>query len=370
MTRTLLLILCLGLVSACDSGGGDVLQTPDDEQTGNGSNGDGDGDQDGAGGGPIDSDKELPPGTETPNPSETIFRREPFDAERGDGYLREVRYNADDDTFFVEGLGFDGSQPDGAAFSRSAFGQLGSRYALYEAPRIFNDSVTGTPINQLAHRALYGVSPSGQTEFAIVRTGGYMNYGFGGFIYQRNGDVVLPAEGQGTYKGDYGAVRDFDGRGGLEYTDGIAEIDIDFSGFRGNCVSAECDNAVKGTISGRRLFDVNGNDITRVYLDALSAQNGGVALSQMPVVSFEVGPNVADRNGEISGTVFTALNSNDGTSITSNLAEGGSYYAVMSGDHTSLPGGEIVGVVVFENDDPRYEGVTVRETGGFVAVRR
>ena len=38
MTRILLLILCLGFVAACDSGGGDVLQSP---TTGEGTDGKG-----------------------------------------------------------------------------------------------------------------------------------------------------------------------------------------------------------------------------------------------------------------------------------------------------------------------------------------
>ena len=362
MTRILLLILCLGLVAACDSGGGSVLQEPGetDPDTDNGSSGGDDGE-------PIDSTRELPPGTENPTPTSAIFRREPFDQEVGNGYVRAARYDSENDQFFVEGLGFDGDQPDGQAFSRSIPGTLGNSYALYEAPALFPDSVTGTPIPQFEHRAVYGVSESGETEFAIVRTGAYVNYGFGGFLYQRNGEVVLPLEGQGTYQGDYAAIRDFDGRGGLEYAEGTARVDVDFSGFRANCSAAECDNAVRGRVFDRRLFDTAGNDITRAYLDVLSAANEGVPLSQMPILSFKIGPNVADVNGEISGDVFSV--STEAT-LQSNLADSGKYYIVMAGDHTAAPGGEMVGVVVIENEDPRFENVTVRETGGFIAVRR
>lgn len=368
MTRLLILILCLGFVAACESGGGDVLQNP---TTDGGTDGSGGGGDDGS---PIDSGRELLPGTDSPSASSAIFRREGFDEEIGNGYVRAVSYNDENDTFFVEGLGFDGDQPDGDAFSRATPGTLGGRfnlpgasYALYEAPIEVPDFLTGTQINQFLHRAIYGVSDSGETEFAIVRTGQYINYGFGGFIYQRNDGVVIPAEGQATYSGAYAAVRDFEGAGGLEYADGRAVINIDFSGFRGNCAQAECDNAVQGTILERRIFDLSGNDITRQYLDALSAENDGVALSQMPVISFKIGPNVSDLNGELIGTVFT---SSTEAALTAGLEDDGKFYALMSGDHTSQPGGEIVGVVVIENDDPRLEGVTVRETGGFIAVRR
>lgn len=372
MTRILFLILCLGFVAACDSGGGDVLQQPT-EGDGTGS---ADEDDSGDDGSPIESDRDLPPGSESPTPSSAIFRRESFDEEIGNGFVRFVRYNSEEDTFFVEGLGFDGDQPDGDEFSRSEPGSLGDRldvpgvpYALYEAPRTFPDSVTDTEIGQFLHRALYGVSDSGETEFAIVRTGQYINYGFGGFIYQRNDGVTIPAEGQATYEGAYGAIRDFEGRGGLEYSDGRAVIDIDFSGFRGNCSQAECDNAVNGVILDRRLFDLEGNDITRAYLDALSAANGGVALSQMPVIAFKIGPNVGDLNGELRGTVFEASRE---ASLTESIATEGQYYAVMAGDHTVEPGGEIVGIVVLDAADPRFPetDVTVRETGGFIAVRQ
>lgn len=370
MTRILLLLLCLGFVAACDSGGGDVLQAPTDEDA------DGGGGEGGDDGTPIDGDRDLPPGTASPTPDDSIFRREAFGEEIGNGYVRAVSYVEQDDTFFVEGLGFDGNQVDGDPFTRANPGTLGgrialpgARYSLYEAPPEFPDSLTDFPIPQFLHRALYGISDTGETEFAIVRTGQYINYGFGGFIYQRNGDVVIPAEGQASYQGKYAAIRDFNGGGGLEYADGRTEINIDFSGFRGNCAQAECDNAVDGIIFDRRLFDLNGNDITRQYLDALGAANGDVALSQMPVISFRIGPNVSDLNGELVGTVFEASGE---AQLTDSIETDGRFFAVMAGDHTVEPGGEIVGVVVIENSDPRFPDadVTVRETGGFIAVRR
>jgi hypothetical protein len=361
MTRTLLLILCLGFVAACDSGGGSVLQdstdTDTDEPTDNEGN-------------PIDSDGGLPPGTVNPTPDALIFRTEPL-TEDGNGYVRGVRYDSDNDTFFVEGLGFDSSQPDGQEYTRPSFGTPpGTPFALYEAPAFFPDSLTGTPIPQFEHRALYGVSQSGQTEFAIVRTGAYLEYGFGGFVYQRNNEVVLPAEGQANYVGSYAGIRDFNGKGGLEITSANARLAIDFSGFRGNCSAAECDNAVRGEISNRRIYDTEGNDITRIYLDAAGSNSGGggsseeVYLEAMPNLIFKVGPGVADANGELTGQAFSNLLGQE--------FEVGNYYALMSGDHTQVPGGEIVGVIVVESSDPRFVDVqvTTRETGGFIVYRQ
>ena len=363
MTRILSLILCFGFVAACDSGGGDVLQAHTD---GAADPDGGDGSEDDPDTNPIDSDGELPPGTEFPAAENAIFRTEPF-TEEGNGYVRAVRFDSENNTFFVEGLGFDSSQPDGQEYARSnPDTPPGTSFALFEAPAFFPDSLTGTRIPQFEHRALYGQSDSGETEFAIVRTGAYVQYGFGGFIYQRNGGVVLPEEGQATYAGDYAAIRDFDGRGGLEYATGDARLDIDFSGFRGNCNSPECDNAVRGRISGRRIFDTDGNDISNQYVTAINEEYGGNQIG-LPNIVFRIGPGVADINGEVTGEAFSTVSANEGQAF--EVYEEGRYYAILSGNHAANPGGEIVGVVVVENPDPRVEGIMVRETGGFIVVR-
>ncbi len=82
-----------------------------------------------------------------------------------------------------------------------------------------------------------GSAGTGRTEFAIVRTGAYRDFGFGGFVMKRNDNVVLPSSGQAAYTGDYGAVRDFSGATGLEYVTGDMDIAIDFEDFNdGNAV--------------------------------------------------------------------------------------------------------------------------------------
>jgi hypothetical protein len=355
--RAIMALLCLALLAACESGGGSVLESEepaeDDDPTDDGE--------------PIDSPAELPPGTASPSPDASIFRTEPFDAETGNGFANSFAYDADTDTFFVDGLAFDGSQPDGVPYSRATPGSLGP-FALYEAPATFEDPIDGDPIGQFTHRALYGVSDSGQTEFAIVRTGSYVEYGFGGFIYQRNGDVVLPEEGQARYTGDYAGVRDFEGRGGLEYVTGDTQIDIDFRGFRNNCEGTVCADAVRGYVFNRTIYDVDGNDVTQSYLDSLGEANDGT-VSDVPVLQYRIGPNVMTPDGEMTGEVFSQAQviRDDGTLESVPLDEG-NYYAVLAGDHTSAPGGEVVGVVVVESDDPRFDG-TVRETGGFLVNR-
>ncbi len=49
--------------------------------------------------------------------------------------------------------------------------------------------------------------------------------------------------------------------------------------------------------------------------------------------------------------------------------EEGFYYGIIAGDKTSGGGGEIVAILVFESDDPRYDNVSVQETGGFILLR-
>lgn len=298
----------------------------------------------------IDSPRTMPPGTPSPTPSSRIVRREPRDPDKGSGYLGRVTYDAGADTFTVSGLGFDGT----SRYTRGRrVGSLGP-YAIYENPRTFRDPLTNEPIGQFTHRAIYGVSSSGQTEFAIVRTGAYTDYGFGGFIYQRNGNVVLPTSGQAGYSGRYAGLRDFEGRGGLEYAIGDMTVAIDFDAFEGS-------GAVRGAVSNRTIFDVDGNDITADVVRALSDKTG-VPTVVLPTLVFKVGPGALDRNGEILGDVFSATPRAGGAVQT---FEEGRYYAIVAGNTAE----EIVGVLVVEADDPRYSGVTVRETGGFLLSR-
>lgn len=304
----------------------------------------------------IDSDRVLPPGTTSPSRDRSIFRREAKDEETGNGFVAGVAYNNanGEDEFSVDGLAFDG----GNVYQRgTAVGSLGP-FAVYEADDIYNDDVTGVPINQFTHRAIYGVSTSGQTEFAIVRTGAYVGYGFGGFIYQRNGTVTLPTVGQAQYRGDYAALRDFNGRGGLEYATGEMTLDIDFNDFNDG-------DGVKGEVFNRAIYDIDGQDITNDVLTAINVKFDA-ALTQLPSIFFNVGPGVLDANGEIVGTV----GSNVVTDTTLDEYEEGQYYAVISGDATQGAEDEIVGIIVVEATDPRFEGnVTVRETGGFLLYR-
>lgn len=394
MTRILFLILCLGFVTACDSGGGDVLQSPTEGGTG------GDGSDGGDDEPPITSERgtpELPPGTTSPTPDTQIVRREARDDETGGGYATNIEYRNDQgqDEFFVDNIAFDGNNIYTRGDPVTGVAQLGS-FAVYEGAEQTSDPVTGQSLNTFTYRAVYGRSENGGTEFAIVRSGSYVDFGFGGFVYQRNGfdddgnavRLVLPSEGDARYLGDYAGIRVFSGRGGLEYVQGEAEMLVDFKDFN------DGQRGVAMFVNNRRLYDIEGNEITLAYLEALSANGGGAGggglfgdlLDEaeddgnttgpslvvdrddngnpvLPRIRPVISPDDADANGEIAGEIQEAALFDDGTRTTTGE---GTYYAIMSGENAD----EVVGVLVMTGDDPRVDGTTYQETGGFIVYRQ
>lgn len=346
-------LLSLGLVAACGDGqslipdaDGDGI--PDDRDP---DSGDGGGDGGGGGGGGIGGDPDLPPGTDSPSASDSITRFEDDDGQGG-GYVTTVDYDAATDTFGVDNLGFDGDNvytrdDDVATLSTSGSPAV---YAVYEASNVeFDDD--GDPIAQFDYRAIYGVSDTTDEDgnptsrFAIVRTGSYIGYGFGGFIYEREGGVDLPTTGQATYAGEYAGLRVYQDRAGMDYTRGDVDIAVDFRDFNDG-------NAVQGVISGREAFDLDGNPI------AVGTGEGELAL---PDLVFAVGPGVMTDDGEITGDIRS--NTEDENGVLTAYEEG-TYYGIIGGEGAS----EIVGIFVVESQDPRF-GVTAQETGGFIVYR-
>lgn len=348
MSRHLIAVLALAALSACGDGQ-PFFEEPDDGTGGGG----------GGGGCAICGDPDLPPGTEEPSVSGGIERFEGLDGDpeyTGDnedgGFVQTVSYNAADDTFTVDNLAFDGEN----VYQRgTAVGTMGG-YAVYEGDEITRDSLTGAIIGQFDYRAIYGVSTNtvvvnGETvpmsQFAIVRTGSYIPYGFGGFLYERNGTVTIPTSGQALYTGDYAGMRVFTNRGGLEYTRADIEIAIDFNDFNAG-------NGVRGQLTNRQAFDIDGN--------VIPLGTGDDDL-QLPTVVFEVGPGVMTDSGEISaGVVSTIFNPDTGAL---DVYEEGTYFGILGGPNAN----EIVGIIAMESEDPRFSGVTAQETGGFIVYR-
>ena len=301
-------------------------------------------------GDPIASDRSLLPGTTNPSANNAIFRREAQTGATGNGFAEGFAYDSVNDTFSVDNLAFDGEGPYTAArdVAGNRFG-IGP-FSVFESAATAVDGLTLASINQLTYRALYAVGPDGNTSIAIIRTGAYIEYGLGGYIYQRNGSVTLPTSGQALYTGtnNYGGLRDFIGSGGLEYVTGDMEVRIDFNDFNEGA-------GVVGVVRNRRVFDLAGNDETSTILSAL-----GGGTTQLPTLRFVIEPGVLDNNGELTGEI-QSVNPLDGETF-----EEGNYYAILSGDNAET----ITGIVVVTGDDPRTADVTFRETAGFFAVRQ
>jgi len=331
MIRTVSLLALLAVLGAC--GDGQPLFN-DDEPTG-----------------------PLPPGTDTPAAGSDINRFEERN-DLGGGFVEEVRFDRESDTFFVDNLAFDGDNVytrDDDVRTLSDRGR--TEYRVFEGDEIERDPVDGDEITQFEYKAIYGESRNRDedgtplTSFAIVRTGSYLDYGFGGFVYERNGGVDLPTEGQATYAGDYAGIRTFDGDADrtLEYVTGEVNIAVDFRDFNEG-------EGVRGQITDRQVFDLQGNNIS----DQLP----------LPPLVFDVGPGTLTDAGELSNGIRSQRDNPDGAD---EEYEAGTYYAIVAGENA----GEIVGVIVVESDDPRYSSrdedgeprVTAQETGGFIVYR-
>ncbi|MBY5972769.1 hypothetical protein KUV28_10450 [Ferrimonas balearica] len=328
---------------------------PDDGSGDDASGGDGSDPQ-----APINEDLARPPGTDNPTPNSEIVRYEEMDG-NGNGFALRPMYQADSDSFSIDNLAFDGPNNYSRDDSVPSLGPAGGQgpFYVYEAAETVVDEVNGKVIDQLEYKAIYALSTSGATEAVVVRTGSYEEYGFGGFIYRRNdgNSVVIPTTGQARFDGDYSALRDFNGREGLEYAVGRIRLDIDFEDFDGDYAQ----DAIKGGIYDRRIYDTSGNDLTQSIMDSLNADAEDTVYTSLPVISLNVGPNTIDANGEAVGS----LGSERVVSGDAQEYLAGNYYAILSGENPD----EITGVVVVEGGDSRFDGVTVRETGVFTADR-
>ncbi|MEO8241712.1 MAG: hypothetical protein ABI832_05325 [bacterium] len=322
----------------------------------------------GSGGGSSSTSASTLPGTTTPSASGSVVRFEDHGKGpnvnggapdvTGNGFAfknGKINYDSGKDTFTVDNLAFDG----GNVYTRSTTVPTLGPAQVYEASATYADSQTHAQIDQFSYRALYGVSTSGRTRFGIVRTGSYAPYGFGGFIYTRNGGVTLPTTGQAKYTGTYAGLRDFNGSGGLQLTSGDMEMAIDFNDFNPDESFTGNGAGIQGQISNRHIYDLNGNDITATVLDGINTdKNLAVPLTALPSLVFKVGPGVLDNNGEAEGQLNDTIDVSGGPQE----FEAGKYYAVISGKNAD----EVAGVIVITSS---IGSVTARETGGFILYR-
>lgn len=337
-------ILAILLLAACD---GNPFES-------GGSGGGG-----GGGGGTTNGSVSTLPGTTSPTADSAIERRElkvtSAGTDYGNGFAEGLTYNSDD-TFTVENLAFDGDNVydrDGTVPTMP-----GTTVKVFAADSTYEDDVTGAVIDQFSHRALYGVSTSGRTKFAIVRTGAYMPFGFGGFVYSRSGSVVLPPGGQAHFAGDYAGLRDFDGQSGLQYVTGDMTLSIDFDAFWAGESATGSGDAIQGEVTNRRIFDLAGNDITANVVNAINLDKTST-LTELPTLIFATGPGNMDLNGEIEGNLGNTIATSSGVQA----FEAGKFYAVISGANANQ---EVVGIIVVKSS---VDNILIRETGGFILYR-
>lgn len=350
MNKFIITLAAFSVLSACSGDGTNPFTDPGDDGT----------ETEPDDGTPIDGDREMPPGTASPTPDFSIFRAEAQNGD-GNGYAQSIAYDATSDTFYVDNLAFDAANEytrGTVVGSLGTTGQYSRPYAVYESAAIFPDSLTGRPINQFTHRMIYGISPSTNTQFAIVRTGSYVNYGFGGFIYQRSNGVNIPDSGQARYSGAMAGLVDYKGAGRLDYSTADIEIAIDFEDF--NESTGLRGDAVRGRITNRRIYDLNGTDITDAIVTRIESENE-ITLASLPTATFVISPDAMDINGEILGAVSSQYVNDDDELV--DFAQG-NYYAIVSGENAE----EIVGIVVLESELSPY-GTGFRDTSGFIVYR-
>ncbi|MBB5720897.1 hypothetical protein FHS72_000501 [Loktanella ponticola] len=292
-----------------------------------------------------------------------IIRQEPTDG--NGGIASALVFNVDEDTFFVDGLAFDGLN----TYQRfGAIESIGDN-KVFQADFVVEDSLTGAPVGQsIPYFALYNASTvtledgTPRSALAIVRTGGYTDYGFGSYSYQRAGNHVLPTEGQATFTGTYAGLRVFDKISEIELSQADVSLDIDFDDFDGT-------PGLKGVLTNRHYYAANGAEIT-VFTDELRTDDHDDAAIQAPDLNFVVraGGTTISTSGEIAGEVSNRIidpRSGDHVDY-----EVGNYFGILAGDMTDVAdGGEVVGILVFEVEDSRFGNVIAQETGGFIATR-
>jgi hypothetical protein len=310
----------------------------------------------------------VPPGVDGPvSTPNAIVRYEELN-DNGGGRAEEIKYDGYTDTFSVDNLAFDGEGPYTRVAPDNSISSIGpnNSFAVYNAEVTVPDFLnSGAVVQIVPYRAIVGISkvPTDgvpPTSFAIVRTGGYEDFGFGGFVYQRSGDVVMPTTGQARFDGDYAGMRVFDGAGGLEYTEASLRIDLDFDD------PTDATAGVKGRLYNRVAYDLNGEVIASNNNNVEAPDDADLPLPNISFVLDGDNGNVS-VDGELNGSlaVNQYLNENGGLVD----YESGTYYAILAGDTMQPNGGEIVGVLVIDSTDPRRDGVTVQETGGFILYR-
>lgn len=254
----------------------------------------------------------------------TIGPDDPIERYEEEGQASAITFDATTDTFTVDNLAFDGA----GIYDRDDEVATLNGFRVYE-----NNNTTA----RRAYKSLYLESASGLSRVAVVRTGDYQGFGFGGFVYARDGAVVLPTTGQAEFTGQYAGVRVFNGQGGIQYTTADAFLEVDFEDFNTT-------RAIEGQLTNRQVLDTT-----------------GAVISTLPTLIMATG-EITDAGEFTGGASSVRFDFGAGEFVD---FESGNYYGVIGGADAD----EIVAVIVVEAADPLDAAITIQETGAIIAVK-
>lgn len=223
------------------------------------------------------------------------------------GDVSTATYDPGTDTLTINSLPFDDGDFE-ATYARSpAFDVNGFKAYM-------ND-----PASARRYIAYWGVTNNGagSASAGVVATGNYLNHGFSGATYGRDGTTPIPQSGVANFTGRYAGLLTYDGKGGIDRTSGDVTLDVDFA-----------DAKVEGGITNR------------VNITTATAQNTLILATS------------TIKDGKITGG--TASSWSGVTQI-----EDGTYEGIIGG----IDGMEIAGIVVITDSTGAFP---TKETGAFV----
>lgn len=233
--------------------------------------------------------------------------------------LQRVRISGSD--LVVEGLPFDGDDAytDTALVLDQDTGRPVARI-FFRDPSTVDDNYTGDsdgPIGQDSYFAIYNESDDGSAKAAVVRSGSYLEHGFGGYVVGRDTGVTLPTSGQANYFGNYVGLRTFEGDTGIELVDGDAAMEIDFENLEDN-------GAIRTVVTNRRLYAAD-----------------GTFLETLPSFGYVVTANALEDNGQFESEVFTRYYRPDAADATDVSVDYGTVRGMLVGTNAETAVGVI-----------------------------
>ncbi|RLJ60244.1 hypothetical protein BCF46_0442 [Litoreibacter meonggei] len=245
-------------------------------------------------------------------------------------------------TISINNLPFDGVSSQGGAYTPRAGVTLPSGEVYQNTP----SSAAEDP-----YFAVVLTSPNGTGALVgAVATNVYAGSGYGGAYASRTSRGLPATRPQAyIYNGSYNGIRVLrqavagSPNNTIQLTTGNAQVNIDLQDFDSG--------SIRGLVTGRRLYDLNGNFISNMD-------------------SFEL--VIADLDPVTLTTIDGVTNTANSTGL---RAQTGTWTGLVSGPN----GEEVVGFVLLEGSisdrDPSFDTnlanpvVTGRETGGFIATR-